>query len=55
MQHTIRQSSNISSCTHKISENTTIKTNGDTNIRLKEIKIVYKSENQHVKLSDVQW
>ena len=36
MQHTIRQCSDISSCTHKISENTTIKTNGDTNIMLKD-------------------
>ena len=36
MQHTIRQSSDISSCTHKISENTTIKTNSDTNIMLKD-------------------
>ena len=36
MHHTVRQSRIYHSCTHKISENTTIKTNSDTNIMLKD-------------------
>ena len=36
MQHAIRQSSDISACIHKISENTTIKMNSDTKIMLKD-------------------
>ena len=36
MHHTVRQSRIYHSCTHKISENTTIKMNSDTNIMLKD-------------------
>ena len=36
MHHTVRQSKIYHACTHKISENTTIKTNSDTNIMLKD-------------------
>ena len=36
MQHTISRCSDISPCTHKISENMTIKTNSDINIMLKD-------------------
>ena len=36
MQHTVKQSRIYHSCTHKISENTTIKMNSDANIMLKD-------------------
>ena len=65
MHHTVRQSRIYHSYTHKISENTTIKTNSDTNIMLKDSqnsitsqrinmssRVIYNGECMHVKLSE---